>query len=662
MRVGNLGFTCGGSRHHGRVVLALFGLLTVVTASGQDGMLPGGDDGPLGGRPRPLIYIIPGKPQISTLYHDGSQIVIQEEQRWRFMCGSDVAGRTIDDLRRAAESHNAAFEDGPDVVIDSGVRTGGINIIYNLDGSVPSAAYDAFTMAELLLESLFSDDIEVQINAKFEDLGSGVLGATFSWYRDNESYRNSRDGLQSGMDGDDVIQAWLPSGNTIPVRYDGNSDVVTDENRIDWTRANYRATIGSVSGVAAGMSFNSRMCWDYDPSNGVGGSRYSFVDVLLHETGHALGFTSGVDSGAQMHALDIYRFQRTDGAHDYNPDTYPEFQTTPRLVDYNVPNDAHNSDLIDYEYRMSDGNPYQASHFRQQTNPWIGLMDPAIAAGETHYPNFFSDADINMFDAIGYDYPPCPIVFTAQPEPEQLVCPGDVVSLSVTVENPVVMTYQWRRGTTDLVDDGVHIFGATTDTLLIVDVTEADEASDYNCLVTNTLEDCSLSSATAAITVDAAPTITAQPQDLTVAEGEMAQFSVAVAEPYVLYQWRKDGSPLSDGPRIFGSTSETLVIYPVEAGDAGQYDCVVTLPSGAQCSTTSDAATLTVESADDCPEDLNGDRVIDLQDLAALLAAYLSTPDDPNWNPEADFNGDGVIDLSDLSQLLSVYLEECPTR
>ncbi|MEJ2497632.1 MAG: hypothetical protein P8Y43_09230, partial [Sulfurovaceae bacterium] len=71
------------------------------------------------------------------------------------------------------------------------------------------------------------------------------------------------------------------------------------------------------------------------------------------------------------------------------------------------PDDNHNSDIISDEYRMSDGSPYQASHFREQSSPWIGLMDPAFSYGETHYPNYYTSADLNMFDAIGWDYPPC---------------------------------------------------------------------------------------------------------------------------------------------------------------------------------------------------------------------------------------------------------------
>ena len=125
---------------------------------------------------------------------------------------------------------------------------------------------------------------------------------------------------------------------------------------------------------------------------------------------------------------------------------------------------SHNSDIIIAEYRMSDGKPYQASHFREQNNPWIGLMDPAFAYGETHYPNYFSTADKNMFDAIGYDYPPCVVPqFTQQP-PSQNGCVGGTVQMCVAVVNIPLPPIQWRTGTNNLVDDGVHILGATTST------------------------------------------------------------------------------------------------------------------------------------------------------------------------------------------------------
>src|SRR6185503_12814390 len=130
---------------------------------------------------------------------------------------------------------------------------------------------------------------------------------------------------------------------------------------------------------------------------------FSFQDVVIHEVGHAMGFDSGIDfRNKDMETMDLFRFQSTDGSGDYNPDTLAEFTVRPRLMAFNSPNDAHNSDLISAEYRMSDGSPNQGSHFREQV-PNIGLMDPSLAPGETWYPSFYSTADVAMFDVIGYD-------------------------------------------------------------------------------------------------------------------------------------------------------------------------------------------------------------------------------------------------------------------
>ena len=152
------------------------------------------------------------------------------------------------------------------------------------------------------------------------------------------------------------------------------------------------------------MSFNSQFNFDFDPSNGVSGM--DFQSVVVHEVGHALGFTSAVDFRTNdIEVLDIFRFQNTDGTGDYNPDTEVEFGTTARTVDFNNLNDDVNSDLISAEYRMEDGSPWQASHFRQSVS---AIMDPTIAFGQTFLPNFFRTPDLNMFDAIGYDFPAIP--------------------------------------------------------------------------------------------------------------------------------------------------------------------------------------------------------------------------------------------------------------
>jgi hypothetical protein len=99
--------------------------------------------------------------------------------------------------------------------------------------------------------------------------------------------------------------------------------------------------------------------------------------------------------------IDVFRFTNTDGNGDFNPDTTAEFAVRPRWAIYNY-NDNYNFDTIASEYRLSDGSPWQASHFREQS-PAIGIMDPAFNYAETFYPNFLRTSDLTVFDAIGYD-------------------------------------------------------------------------------------------------------------------------------------------------------------------------------------------------------------------------------------------------------------------
>jgi hypothetical protein len=47
--------------------------------------------------------------------------------------------------------------------------------------------------------------------------------------------------------------------------------------------------------------------------------------------------------------------------------------------------------------------------------------------------------------------------------------------------------------------------------------------------------------------------------------------------------------------------------------------------------------------------DVNGDRIIDIRDVAAISTVYGSHPGNPHWNPEADIAPTyGLIDILDL--------------
>jgi len=330
---------------------------------------------------------------------------MEAHEIWKPVC-TNAGSLSTQQLATYVQRHRAlTAQSGKSVLVNSGPSGGltdALNIVFTVSGSIPSGALAAIAAVESFLESTFSaDTLTVTIPLSFQPMSPGVLGGTSSSYG-FLSYTDTRSLLVGGMDGNDSLQSWLPTGSTCPVRY-GSSPKVTNEDRVFFTFANYEANGGTVAGNDANMTFNSNFTWDFDPSNGVSGSTFSFQDVVIHEVGHALGFTSGGDfRNRDSECLDLFRFQRTDGSQDYNPDTLAEFQTKSRLVAWNSPNDDHNSDLISVEHRMADGSPYQMSHLREQV-PNIGIMDPAFAPGETYFPSFFSSADSALFDAIGYD-------------------------------------------------------------------------------------------------------------------------------------------------------------------------------------------------------------------------------------------------------------------
>ncbi len=595
--------------------------------------------GALGDEPR---VVIPEKPVLVERYADGLQAMLPCESTWRYMCGSDTTGFTNDDLMDIAASCAALGAQGVTATINNTAAQSGFDVVFNIVGSIPIGAADALAVAETVIESAFTDPITVTIELSFADLGPTVLGSTGS-FQLSDSWSSSRAGLVSGMDSDDTIQSFLPIGGTIPVRYDASSAAVTDENQVFWTTANYRATIGSVvAPVDATMQYSNQFSWDFDPSNGISGGAFSFVDVVIHEVGHAMGFVSGVDFRFNdINSLDIYRFQFTDGAGDYNPDDTAEFQTTPRTADFNNPNDDAVSDIISGEYRMSDGDPNQASHFREQggcsptTN--IGIMDPLFSSACTFLGRgYFSDADLDMFDAIGYDYVAgSPPSIVAQPS-STVVCAGDTAELTVVATGDAPLSYQWFNIFL------VPIPGATGATLSIPNAQESDD-SFYFCTVTNPAG--AIDSFVVAITVDQAPSITSQPGSQTVDEGDDVTFTVIAAGDGSLgYQWRQGGVDIT------GETSASYTINGAIPADDGAYDVRITNACG---EITSAEAVLTVTPGV-CLADVNGDGNLDPLDFNAWLSALNGDL------PGCDQNGDGICEPIDFAAWLGNYNAGCP--
>ncbi len=165
----------------------------------------------------------------------------------------------------------------------------------------------------------------------------------------------------------------------------------------------------------------------------------------------------------------------------------------------------------------------------------------------------------------------------------QAVGDGHSAVLAVLARSPTALSYQWLR-------DGTAIADATGPTY----VTPALSLADSGVQFAVDLRSASSGARTAAatITVQALlPSIAAQPQPLTVADGAPSTFTVqALGSQPLSYQWQRDGVDIA------GAQAASYRIAQTTAADAGSsYRAVVRNPAGA---VVSDAALLRITGAE----------------------------------------------------------------
>lgn len=140
-----------------------------------------------------------------------------------------------------------------------------------------------------------------------------------------------------------------------------------------------------------------------------------------------------------------------------------------------------------------------------------------------------------------------------------------------------------------------------------------------------------------ALNTAAAPTITTQPQSLTVAPGSTGTFSVVASGGAPLgYQWQRNGSAIG------GATSASYTTPITNSADSGSLFTVIV--SNGSGSATSSPAILTVKSLD-----FNADRAVDVLDLATLAGAYGTR------QVTCDLNGDGTVNDADITLWLAGF-------
>ena len=174
-----------------------------------------------------------------------------------------------------------------------------------------------------------------------------------------------------------------------------------------------------------------------------------------------------------------------------------------------------------------------------------------------------------------------PVGIITQPA-NQYVASGQAAHFTVGVTGTPPFSIQWYR-------DGAAISGATNSTYTVASAAPADEGASFTVTVANDIN-VATSAPPAELHLLGAPIITAQPQSLTVTNGDTASLSVTASSSVApTYQWRRNGIVVG------GATSATLAFSPAGPVNDGAYDVVISNDSG---SVTSTVATLTVVSFD----------------------------------------------------------------
>jgi hypothetical protein len=301
-------------------------------------------------------------------------------------------------------------------------------------------------------ESFITDPITVTIDVDMAMLGNTTIASTSSRFLGLDlATLLAIFADDAGDEPADVAAQRLEelAASSLPFVF---PDGVVYGGEVVFTKANIKAALDDSEGLDAmfeasdgTITFNTIFPFDFDNRDGVGFGLRDFETTAIHEIGHALGFTSFVDTfdatpppaeGAVL-ALDLFRFAGDPGG---LPDA-TDFGVRSREMRARV---EVKFDDIDHEFRLAtgrNGDGNNTSHWKanELTGIRIGVMDPTLATREV-IP--ISAADLRVLDVLGYE-----IAAGDAPPEVSILTDGAVAGPTVVV--PANQTIQFGTQSSD---------------------------------------------------------------------------------------------------------------------------------------------------------------------------------------------------------------------
>lgn len=315
---------------------------------------------------------------------------------------------------------------GAAVLVASSPAPAAVTFNFSDDGTLSTQALAGFQDAANIWSSVLTDNVTINVSLSWQALSPGVIGSASSNFV-TYSYSAVRSAMIADATSDDdaTVAANLPAASAIGVYINRTSDnpngagsatpYLDDDGganntNVRMTRANAKA-LGLLSANDANedvaITFSSNFPFDFDSSDGIDPGKMDFVAVAVHEIGHSLGFTSGVDildlnsSGpyyndnafTYISVADLFRFSEDSaalGVIDWTADTRQKLFSMDWGQTY--------VDGLSFSTGRNWGDGQQNSHWKDSLG--IGLLDPTIAYGEH---GTLTDNDKRALDVFGWD-------------------------------------------------------------------------------------------------------------------------------------------------------------------------------------------------------------------------------------------------------------------